>query len=123
MPIHPLAQAYLEKRQEAGDGPYDGLTLAEARAVAKRVSLLSGPGEPVAHVEDRAIPGPGGDVALRLYMPRSDAPLPVVVYFHGGGWVLGDLDSSDFACRALANRVPCAVVSVDYRLAPEHKFP
>jgi len=123
MPIHPLAQAYLEKRLAAGDGPYDGLSLDEARAVARRVSALSGPGEPVAHVEDRALPGPGGPLPVRLYRPEAPAPLPLLVYFHGGGWVLGDLDSSDFGCRAYANRVPCLVVSVDYRLAPEHKFP
>ncbi len=123
MPLHPLAQTYLEKRRLAGDGPYDDMTLAEARAVARRVSALAGPGEPVAAVEDRRIPGPGGDLPVRIYAPQSDGPLPVLVHFHGGGWVLGDLDSSDVTCRAVANRVPCLVVSVDYRLAPEHKFP
>ncbi len=123
MPLDPLAETYLETRRLAGDGPYDHLTLAEARALAKRISALVGPGEPVAAVEDRRIPGPGGDLPVRIYTPAAPGPLPVLVYFHGGGWVLGDLDSSDATCRALANRVPCLVVSVDYRLAPEHKFP
>jgi acetyl esterase len=81
------------------------------------------PGSPVARVEDRAIPSPAGDLPVRLYYPNDQTPLPVLVWYHGGGWVLGTLDRSDPVCRELANTAGCIVVSVDYRLAPEHKFP
>jgi acetyl esterase len=80
-------------------------------------------GSPVARVEDRTIPGPAGDIPVRLYYPSDQTPLPVLVWYHGGGWVLGTLDQSDHVCRELANTAGCVVVSVDYRLAPEHKFP
>jgi len=81
------------------------------------------PGAPVANVENRTIPGPAGEVPVRIYTPDGRAPFPVLVWFHGGGWVLGSLDGSDHTCRELANTAGCIVVSVDYRLAPEHKFP
>jgi acetyl esterase len=77
-------------------------------------------------VAERAIPGPRGPVALRLYRPRAEAgggALPVLLFFHGGGWVFGDLDTHDGVCRWLAHEAHCLVASVDYRLAPEHKFP
>jgi acetyl esterase len=79
--------------------------------------------EPVARVEDRVIAGPGGPLTLRIYVPDEPGPLPAMVYFHGGGWVLGNLDGSDAQCRALTNAARCVTVSVDYRLAPEAKFP
>jgi acetyl esterase len=79
--------------------------------------------EPVHEVRDLAAPGPAGDVPLRLYRPAADEPLPAILYFHGGGFVIGSLDTHDGTCRALANASGCAVVSVDYRLAPEHRFP
>jgi acetyl esterase len=83
------------------------------------------PGEPeaVALVENRLIPGPSGQIPVRIYWGAQTAGLPILVYFHGGGWVIGDLDSHDGACRTLANKAGCIVVSVDYRLAPEHRFP
>jgi acetyl esterase len=80
----------------------------------------------VAEVRSLAVPGPAGDIPVRLYRPAGsspDTPLPVLVYFHGGGWVIGNLDSHDGAARWLANRAGVAVASVDYRLAPEHVFP
>ena len=77
----------------------------------------------VDHIEDRSIPGPHGDIGLRIYRPKSDTPLPVIMYFHGGGWVICDLDSHDSVCRDLSFLVNAVVVSVDYRLAPEFKFP
>ncbi len=95
----------------------------EARRVQKE---MPGPDEvdPVASVEDRMIPGPDSDVPVRVYRPSDDDSLrPGVVYFHGGGWVICDLESHDGACRRLANAVDAVVVSVDYRLAPEHKYP
>jgi acetyl esterase len=80
--------------------------------------------EEVASVEDRRIPGPAGAIRVRVYAPeRAARPLPLLVYFHGGGFVLCDLDTHDPTCRALAKRAGCVVVSVDYRLAPEARFP
>lgn len=79
--------------------------------------------EPVAKVEDRLVPGTHVDVPVRLYRPSIEGKLPVLVYFHGGGWVLGSLETHDAICRAFANEASCVVVSVDYRLAPEHRFP
>jgi acetyl esterase len=82
-------------------------------------------GSPVAlqNVEDRTIPGPGGAIPVRIYTPEGQAPFPGLVFFHGGGWVVGDLDTHDSPCRQLAKKAGCVVVSVAYRLAPEHKFP
>lgn len=79
--------------------------------------------EDVAKVENRTFPGPDGDVGVRIYWPAGDGPHPALVYFHGGGWVLCSLDTHDGPCRALTNQAGCVVVSVDYRLAPEDKFP
>ena len=78
---------------------------------------------PVSRVEDIHIPGPAGMLKARIYRPEGMGPFPTIAYFHGGGWVIGDLDTHDTLCRELANASGCAVVSVDYRLAPEHPFP
>jgi acetyl esterase len=77
----------------------------------------------VGSVVDRRIPGPAGDIPVRVYTPNGTAPFPLLVYFHGGGWVLGGIDTHDGTCRSLANGAGCVVVSVDYRLAPEHRYP
>ena len=82
-----------------------------------------GPGEEVAEVRDLAVPGPAGDVPLRVYRPAGAAPLPVVAYLHGGGWAVGSIESFDPLCRALANASGAIVASVEYRLAPEQPFP
>ncbi|MBK5289774.1 MAG: alpha/beta hydrolase, partial [Acidimicrobiia bacterium] len=74
-------------------------------------------------VENAAVPGPAGDIPIRLYRPEGAASKPVVVFFHGGGWVLGSLETHDATCRALAKEIDAVIVSVDYRLAPEHRFP
>ncbi len=90
-----------------------------------RAMRVAAPEVPIGGVEDRRIPGPGGRIPVRVYTPRArpPGPLPALAFFHGGGFVIGDLDSHDGVCRELANRAGCAVVSVDYRLAPEAKFP
>jgi acetyl esterase len=103
------------------------LTPAEARQAFTAGRKVTAP-EPqeVAEVRDLACPGPLGEINLRAYRPRgtaADEVLPALIYFHGGGWLLGDLDSHDTACRHYANGARCRVVSVDYRMAPEHKFP
>jgi acetyl esterase/lipase len=101
------------------------LTVAEARA-QERASLLARVAvpEPVAQVTDIAIPGSGGPIPARVYRsPRLVRPAPTLVWFPGGGWVVGSLEAADLVCRKLANETPCAVVAVEYRQAPEHRFP
>ena len=125
MALDPQVQTLLDLLGFNDLAPLETLTPEQARArsqqfaEARRQMAM----EPVDRVRDLKIPGPGGEIPLRIYSPQSSSPSPALIYFHGGGWVLGDLESHDHVCRALANRVPCTVVSVDYRLAPEHKFP
>ena len=99
-------------------------TAEQARAKLRALieaNLISPPA--IYRVEDRHIAGADGQIAARVYTPEGSPPMGVLVYFHGGGWVLGDLESHDHVCRALANGAGCVVVSIDYRLAPEHVFP
>jgi acetyl esterase len=103
--------------------PIDQVGVAGARAALTALAAAAGEREPVHRVENRTVPGRAGDIPIRLYAPAADAPLPVLVFFHGGGWVIGDLETHDTLCRHLANAVGCLVVSVDYRLAPEHPYP
>ena len=98
-------------------------TVSPAEQRAAMAARPLPPGAPVARVDNRSVPGPAGDIPVRIYWPTEQTPLPVLVWFHGGGWVLGTLDASDHTCRELANSAGCIVVSVDYRLAPENKFP
>ena len=124
MPLNPQARALLDKIAAAGIPPSHRLTVAEARqAIHRRLKVVPPELVPVARLVDRQIPGPAGPLPVRIYTPSGRAPFPVLVYFHGGGWVIGDLDTHDPVCRRLANAAGCVVVSVDYRLAPEHKFP
>src|SRR5579884_1336714 len=128
MPLDPDAEVVLEMIRVSGRPAYEMVGALEARRLfrAAREVLAPDPA-PVALVRDLAAPRPdGGNIPLRLYRgigTEAAAPLPVLVYFHGGGWVVGDIDSHDPLCRHIANGAQCAVVSVDYRLAPEHKFP
>jgi acetyl esterase/lipase len=112
----------------AGDGPpMEQMTPQELRAdraaQADAMAALAGPLQEVARVEDRTIPGLAQPIPIRVYWPHTGRNLPALVYYHGGGWVIGSLDSVDRTCRALANASGCVLISVDYRLAPEHKFP
>jgi acetyl esterase len=123
MPLDPHAQAYLDSLAELP--PLETLSVDDARASTEaRAPELFGPADEVASTEDRAIPGPNGPIRVRIYRPSAPREvLPAVVYFHGGGWVIGSLDTHDGVCRALCARTPSVVVAVDYRLAPEHRFP
>ena len=124
MPLDPAAAGLLEQMAAAGLPALNELSPPEAREAAAGFVELAGPGEEVANVENRTIPGPAGPIPVRIYTPAAGAaPRPALVYFHGGGWVIGDLETTDGICRAVANRAECVVVSVDYRLAPEHKYP
>lgn len=122
--LDPQVQGWLKQAKALGLPALETLSPQAARRVnAQTKKQICGPKEPVAQIHNVRIPGPGGEIPLRIYLPEVDAPLPVLVYFHGGGWVLGDLDTHDPLCRALANAAACIVVAVGYRLAPEHKFP
>lgn len=123
MPLHPQAKAFLDQREALGVRPVTELSVEAAREQAVRVARALGPGEPVAHVEDRLLAGPYGDIPVRIYRPEGRGPFPVLLYFHGGGWVVGNLETVDVFCRSMTNLARCAVVSVNYRHAPEHKFP
>jgi len=123
MPLDPQVKAFLDQLNALGGPPLNSLSPPEAREAAKMLGSFSGTPEEVAKVQNRTIPGPAGDVPVRIYTPAGSGPFPALVFFHGGGWVIGDLDTQDGPCRALANGAACVVVSVDYRLAPEHKFP
>ena len=124
MPLDPQLATMREARIAANVTPLYEMTLAEARA-ADLADIRAGGGEvePVHHVEDRTFPGPGGELPIRVYRPDHDGPLGTLVYFFGGGWTLGSIDTSDGVCRALANAAGCQVVTPGYRLAPEHPFP
>jgi acetyl esterase len=124
MSVDPQVQVVLDSLEAMG-GPklVDG-TPQEARAAFAQMTAAIGPppGGAVV-VEDRVVPGSGVDVPVRIYRPENEGLLPVVVYFHGGGWVIGSVETHDDGCRRIALGVPAVVVSVDYRLAPEHCFP
>lgn len=122
MPLDPQIQAMLG--QSGGMAPARTYSVEQLRATVRQYSTAFPPLDvPLAAIADRRIPGPAGDIPVRIYTPRGQGPLPVLVYFHGGGWVVGDLDTQDMICRGLCHGAGCLVVSVDYRLAPEHPFP
>lgn len=125
MPLDPQAKALLDALGINTLQPIETMTPQAARDRSKvmlEARKLMGV-EPVHQVRDVTVPGLAGGIRVRIYTPDVPQPAPAVVYFHGGGWVLGDLESHDAVGRALANQVPCVVASVDYRLAPEAKFP
>jgi acetyl esterase/lipase len=122
MTLHPDAQRFLDVIAETGAPPLTSMTPDEARAASPFFVDLIGAGPAVAAVRDIEIPGPSGAIPARVYKPVPD-PVGTVVYYHGGGWVLGSLDEFDAVCQALAVASGARVVSVDYRLAPEHRFP
>ena len=123
MPLDPQVAQWRARRLADQVPPLYTQTLAEARA-ADVADILAGGGdpEPVAELTDRELPGPDGNLAIRIYRPGAGVR-PVLVYFFGGGWTLGQIDTCDGICRRLANLVGCVVIAAGYRLAPEHKFP
>jgi acetyl esterase len=126
--LDPDAAAVLAAFRAAGRPPYETLTPAQAREMYLAARPVSQPEPPkIASVEALTIPGSVGDIPARVYKPltlrQSDGLSPCLVFFHGGGWVIGNLDSHDVVCRTLADEGRLIVISVDYRLAPEHKFP
>ncbi len=123
MPLDPQARILLDQLAALGAPPVSQQTPEQARIGFAALAAAGGAPEAPVPTVDRLIPGPAGEIPVRIYRPESAAPLPVVVYFHGGGWVIGDIASHDTVCHRLAGGVPAVVVSVDYRLAPEHRFP
>jgi acetyl esterase len=125
MPVHPQAQAVLDLLEQFGVKNISDFPVEGARQLIVQMNAEA-PRAEVAEARDITIPGPAGDIPARLYRPQgsaADDTLPVLVYYHGGGWTIGDIDTHDATTRLLANRAGIAVVSVDYRLAPEHVFP
>jgi len=127
MQLDPESQAFLDLIKKLGRPPIDSLPPLQAKEVFRRGRMVTQPDLPqVDRVKEHEAPGPHGPIPVRVYRGAATADLgvlPVHVYYHGGGWVLGDLDSHDWVCRKIANAAQCAVVSVDYRMAPEHIFP
>jgi acetyl esterase len=125
--LHPQAQALLDLIQQRGVPPTHTLTPADARTLYReRRSFTQPDSPPIGACQDLLAEGPLGKIPLRLYRPvgsHENAALPVLVYFHGGGWVIGDLDTHDTLCRQLSNGAGVEVISVEYRMGPEHKFP
>jgi len=116
-------QMVLEQLAALNLPPLESMPASQARAFMNEVNLARPPGPEVGEIVEGVLPGAAGTLGYRLYRPASQGPHPVVVYFHGGGWVLGDLTSDDPLCRDLCARSDTLVVSVDYRHAPEHRFP
>ena len=126
--LDPDAAAVFKAFQEAGRPPYETVSPAEARELYLKGRVVTNPEPPeLKSVQPLAIPSPAGSIPARVYTPvrlrESNGLAPCLVFFHGGGWVIGDLDSHDVVCRKLADEGQLIVISVDYRLAPEHKFP
>ncbi|HEY4726893.1 MAG TPA: alpha/beta hydrolase [Actinomycetes bacterium] len=124
MALLPEIRSLLDQQATSGRPPLHHQSVEQARAFhVADAAALNGPPAPVAAVADRRVPGPAGELPVRVYTPEGEPPFPIVVFFHGGGWVVGTLDTYDPLCRALAAATPAVVVSVDYRLAPEHRWP
>ncbi|MBN1566486.1 MAG: alpha/beta hydrolase [Acidobacteria bacterium] len=123
MSLDPQARALLDQMTAMGAPPINELQVNEARQSLAAMSGMQGVPEAVAGMEDRTLPSGEGGIPVRIYTPAGSGQRPILVYFHGGGWVVGSVRDSDILCRALANASGCIVVSVDYRLAPEHPFP
>ncbi len=124
MPLDPQCRALIEAA--AGSAPFDGSDhIAVRNGYAATISAFRHATGELNSVVDSAFPGPAGDVPIRIYRPQGDGAslAPCLIFYHGGGWAVGDLDTHDHMCRHLAHGSGAVVISVDYRLAPEHKFP
>ncbi|HEY1354231.1 MAG TPA: alpha/beta hydrolase [Ktedonobacteraceae bacterium] len=121
MPLDPQAQALVE--QVAMMEEFYGSSLEEIRRRSDAATAVMGALEPVAHIENLTLDGPGGPLPVRIYTPAGSGPFPLLIYLHGGGWIVGNLEMAAPICCSLTNSAQCLVISVNYRLAPEHKFP
>jgi acetyl esterase/lipase len=123
MPLDPQAQRVIEAMAALNLKPVEESTPAEARESIRTRTAALGPFPDVAAVVDHRVAVSGGEITVRAYSPDGPGPHPALVYYHGGGWVIGDLYTHDGLCRSITNAARCAVLSVDYRLAPESKYP
>ncbi len=124
MPLHPQVQGLLTQMGSSGLKKIQDMTPEESRQTFSAVFATLPPSQQkIASAVDRSVPSPSGPVKTRVYTPEGTGPFPVMAYFHGGGWVFGDLDTHEGVCRELCGAVGMVVVSVDYRLSPEHKYP
>lgn len=125
MPLDPQTSAILKRLNEINFVLTRNMTPVQARKRQRALTQLvaTGQPEPVAYLAERSLPGPDGDMRIRIYGPSGSGPFPILIYFHSGGGVIGDLDTDDDFCRRLTNMTTCLVMSVDYHLAPEYKFP
>ena len=124
MPLDPQVQAIRDRLERDNAPRLSTLSIVDARAAdVAAARAAAGTGEQVNEVFERTIPGPACSLPIRVYRPAGDGPLPVLVYFFGGGWSLGTVDTCDGVCRCLTNAAGCVTVVASYRLAPEHKFP
>ncbi len=123
MTLDPQAKRIMDATAALNLPPVEQMTPAQARDNMRARTAGLGPVEDVARVADHRVPVAGGDIAVRCYTPAGTGPFPALVFFHGGGWVIGDIETHDGICRSLANAAGCVVASVDYRLAPEHRYP
>jgi len=123
MPLDPQAQTLVDAMAKLNLKPIEDSTPEEARESMRSRTAALGPFAEVAAVSEHRVPVTDGKITVRLYSPGGSGPHPVLVFYHGGGWVIGDLDTHDGVCRSLTNAAGCVVASVDYRLAPEAKYP
>jgi acetyl esterase len=123
MPVDPQVEAVLKEIAALDEPPLHMLSVSDAREVAERMVAMAGDPIDVGSLRDISIPVDGSTIRARVYTPEGAGPHPVVMFFHGGGWVICSLDTHDNVCRALCRDADAIVVSVDYRMAPEHRFP
>jgi acetyl esterase len=123
MPLDPQAQKLADALAALNLKPVEDSTPDEARESMRSRTAALGPFEDVAAVTEHRVPVTGGDIAVRVYSPGGPGPHPALVFYHGGGWVIGDLYTHDGICRSITNAAGCMVASVDYRLAPESRYP
>jgi acetyl esterase/lipase len=123
MPIDPQVEALLDEIAALGAPPIHELSVTEAREVAEGMVVMAGDPIEVGSVRDITVPVDGGEIGARVYTPEGAGPHPIVMFFHGGGWVICSLDSHDNVARAICRDAAALVVSVDYRMAPEFRFP
>ena len=124
--LAPEVKTFLERAADTPEPPLSHETYLAARRFTEEMALKAmakTDGSILRKIENRGIPGPSGEIPVRIYIPQGNGPWPVLLFFHGGGWIVGNLDMEHHVCLSLAHKTPCIVVSVDYRLAPEHPFP